>query len=281
VTVTEAEPPIERLTAEGIRDNVALARAVGWQDVESDWRVLHEAAIVLGVRREGRLVGQGALGLYGEAGTIAKMIVAPELQGQRLGGRLLDALLEEAGRRSTRALGLVATDAGRPLYERRGFAAVGEVVVLTGTPDATGPVGAAARLADADAAVRVEELWMSCSRAGLLRARFREAIATAASFQADGKPGGYAMATAQGATALIGPVVAEGEDEARVLTEALVRAAPGPARIDVPAEQHGFRQWLARIGFREQGARLEMARGAPRLPWQVQQRFALASQAWG
>jgi hypothetical protein len=89
------------------------------------------------------------------------------------------------------------------------------------------------------------------------------------------------MATAQGATALIGPVVAESEDDARVLTAALVRTAPGPARIDVPAEQQGFRQWLALIGFREQGARLEMARGAPRLPWQVPQRFALASQAWG
>jgi hypothetical protein len=115
----------------------------------------------------------------------------------------------------------------------------------------------------------------------MLRARFREAIAMSASMQGEGKLGGYALATAQGATALIGPVIAASEGDARALTAALIRTSPGPARIDVPAEQHGFRQWLGRIGFREQSARLEMARGAPRLPWQVPQRFALASQAWG
>jgi hypothetical protein len=41
---------IERLTAAEIPHNVALARAVGWPDVEDDWRVIHEAATVVGMK---------------------------------------------------------------------------------------------------------------------------------------------------------------------------------------------------------------------------------------
>jgi hypothetical protein len=52
---------IERLTLSDVQKNVALSRSVGWKDVESEWRVLHEAAEVHGVRHAGRLVAQGAL----------------------------------------------------------------------------------------------------------------------------------------------------------------------------------------------------------------------------
>jgi GNAT superfamily N-acetyltransferase len=275
------EPSIERLTADTLRDNVALSRSVGWQDTDSDWRVLHEAATVLGVRHAGRLVAQVALGGYGGSGSVAKMVVASELQGQRVGGRLMDALLGEAEQRALPVLGLVATDAGRPLYERRGFVACGETVVLVGTPTGVDPAGAAAPLADAEAAARVEARFMTCSRAALLRARFREAIATSALLRADGAVRAFGMATAQGPIALIGPIVAESEDDARMLIASLFATAPGPVRIDVPAEHAGFRAWLRQRGLGEQVTRAEMARGAARLPWQVPQRFALASQAWG
>jgi len=276
-----SEPVVERLTAETLLDNVGLSRSVGWQDTDSDWRVLHEAATVFGVRRAGRLVGQVALGVYGATGTVAKMVVAPEVQGQRIGARLMDALLDEAEGRGIPVLGLVATDAGRPVYERRGFVPTGETVVLVGTPAPLPASGVAVPLAGAAVAVEVETRWMRCSRATLLGARFREAIATSALVGPDGRARAFALATAQPPGALIGPIIAETEDEARLLIAALFQAAPGPARIDVPVEHAGFRAWLEQLGFREQVRRPEMARGASRLPWQVPQRFALASQAWG
>ncbi|HVW25381.1 MAG TPA: hypothetical protein VHC69_08420 [Polyangiaceae bacterium] len=76
--------PIQRLTHADIADDVALARSVGWQDVEGDRKVIHDAALVMGIRREGTLIAQGALGVYDRAGTIAKMIVAPAFQRQGL-----------------------------------------------------------------------------------------------------------------------------------------------------------------------------------------------------
>jgi hypothetical protein len=51
-------------------------------------------------------------------------------------------------------------------------------------------------------------------------------------------------------------------------------------RIDVPVEHVGFRSWLVTLGLQERAQRVEMAR-SKRVPWQVPQRFALATQAWG
>jgi hypothetical protein len=209
------------------------------------------------------------------------MIVAPEFQRQGIGSRLLDALLEEANRRSISSLGLVATAFGRPLYERSGFVPTGEVVVLSGRLARTDDPSPSASLDDEDVAPRAEERWIPCSREGMLRARFREAIATASVEGPRGSLLGYAMATSQEALTLIGPVMAETQEIARVVTSALSRSIPGPARIDVPAEQRGFRRWLEAHGFREQSVRTEMALGTQQLPWQVPERFALAAQAWG
>jgi GNAT superfamily N-acetyltransferase len=284
---------IVALTAADIGDNVALARAVGWQDAESDWRVLHDAAVVLGIRRQGVLVAQGALGTYGHAGTIAKMVILPDWQRRGLATKLLAALLEEAQRRSIDVLGLVATPSGRPLYEQHQFVHAGDVVVYTGAPATEKLVideseTRCEAVLDIGAAVAVDEEWLACSRARMLDARLREAVAKAAliATSRDGQARGsalrgYAIATAQGASCVVGPVVAPNAEDAAVLASSIFRAVARPVRIDVPAEQETFRKWLRSVGLEELGSRPEMARGAPRLPWQVPQRFALATQAWG
>lgn len=79
---------------------------------------------------------------------------------------------------------------------------------------------------------------------------------------------------------MVGPVMAENEEVARTLVRAIFSACRGPVRIDVPAQHATFRDWLAGLGLPEKGVRAEMARGGA-LPWQVPERFALATSAWG
>ena len=269
---------IERLTPCDVSQNVALSRSVGWKDVESEWRVLHEAAEVRGVRHAGRLLAQGALGDYGSAASLSKMIVAAELQRQGLGARLLDGLLEAADTRGT-PVGLCATELGRPLYESRRFAVSGELMILLGTPElGTRTGGAVVPLFDAEPAVELDREFSGCDRAAMLRARFRESIAK---LRLDGDERGFGLATLQGEHSLVGPILATDEAGARKLALGLFAAAPGPVRIDVPLEHTAFRAWLVQLGLREVSQRVEMARGAARMPWQVGQRFALATQAWG
>ena len=128
------ESGVERVPRERLAENVELAREVGWPDTEADWEVMHEGALVLGIRAEGALVAQGALGLYGSVGTIAKMIVSPRFQRCGLGLRILDALLAEAECRSMTLLGLVATPYGRPLYERRQFRPAARLAIASRSP---------------------------------------------------------------------------------------------------------------------------------------------------
>jgi GNAT superfamily N-acetyltransferase len=273
---------VEPLFPSETATNIALAQQVGWPDDEGDWRALHKAALVLGVRRAGQLVGHGALALYPpNAGSIAKMVVAPGAQRQGIGAAILDALLAEAERRGLTTLGLVATPLGQPLYESRGFKVTGEVAVFIGTAaalerpgDPLTPVG------EIEAVIAYERKFIVCSRAAMLRGRQGEASASAVARAPDGSVCGFAFAVAKSPYLLVGPVIADTEEVARDLIRAVLARNVGPVRIDVPAEQMGLRGWLQSLGLPDKGLRAEMARGGA-LPWRVPQRFVLASQAWG
>lgn len=268
----------ERLLASDVPQNVALSRSVGWKDVESEWRVLHEAADVRGARRGDGLLVQGALGDYGTCITLAKMVVAPDQHRRGWGARLLDEFLAQADAGGL-PVGLCATEQGRPLYASRQFEVTGTLRILVGVPDlGTEQAGAVVPLVDAESAVQLDRRFSGCERSRMLRARCREA---SAKFLLSSGDCGFGLATKQGEGTLVGPILAETELGARQLARALLASATGPVRIDVPSEQVEFRGWLATLGLREQAERFEMGRGAQRLPWQVAQRFALATQAWG
>ena len=100
-----------------------LRAAVGWATPELDDAELTAALAAtwnVVARRAGEAVAIGRLlddgALYA---SIWDMIVVPELQRSGLGERILRLLVERAEGRTIVAL--VATDAGRPLYERHGF----------------------------------------------------------------------------------------------------------------------------------------------------------------
>lgn len=264
----------ELLSRADIGDNVALSKAVGWPDTESEWQVVYDAALVLGVRRAGKLVGQGALGLFDGAATIAKMVIAPECQKLGIGATILDGLLARAALRALPVIGLVATPAGRRLYASRGFEPVGEVVIALGSATVEPRAEPIARVRDVEQMAEIERRFMSSARTRMLSGRLRDACASAL------LPNGFALATPAGAGFRVGPIVAETEAVARTLTRALCSLLNGPIRVDVPAERHEFRAWLEELGLVEKGMHLEMARGGS-LPWHVPQRFGLATQAWG
>ena len=268
---------VERLDATDPSQNVTLSRRVGWQDVESEWRVLHAAAEVWGVRHEGRLVAQGALGDYGSAASLAKMVVAPELQRRGLGARLLDHFLMVADTRAI-PVGLCATEHGRPLYTSRGFDVSGELMILFGRAElAVAAADPEIVELEVERAVEQDRTFSGCDRGRMLRARLAEACAA---YAFAGRPG-FGVATVQGDSALIGPILAENPEDARRLCQALLGAVARPARIDVPLEHVELRRWLVQLGLREMSVRVEMVRGGARSPWQSPRRFALATQAWG
>lgn len=264
----------ELLSRADIADNVALSNSVGWPDTESEWQLVYDAALVFGVRRAGKLVGQGALGLFDGAATIAKMVIAPECQRLGIGAAILDGLLARAAQRALPVIGLVATPAGQRLYVARGFEVVGEVVIALGNATLDSSAELIPKVSDVEQIAAIERRFMASARTRVLSGRLRDARASAL------LPGGFALATPAGAGFRVGPIVAEDDAVARSLTRALCSTLSGPIRVDVPAERREFRTWLQELGLVEKGVHLEMARGGS-LPWNVPQRFGLATQAWG
>src|SRR5664280_1789552 len=71
--------------------------------------------------RSARIVGTGVPTVSGRVGWVGTIWVAPALRGRGLGRALTEAVIEQLEDSGCWTLVLVATEAGRPVYERLGF----------------------------------------------------------------------------------------------------------------------------------------------------------------
>ena len=129
--------PLVRVAVEPWTDDpaplIALARAVGWEWSEARARRVQRIrpGMTWLARVDGDLAGTVSLLVYGDAGAgplawLCGMVVHPDHQRKGVGAALLGPALELAREHDAATVGLDATPAGRPLYERHGFRAVAE-----------------------------------------------------------------------------------------------------------------------------------------------------------
>ncbi len=210
------------------------------------------------------------------AATLGLVIIAPECQGQGLGRHLVESLLGDAG---DRAVKLIATQAGRPLYERLGFRDVGTIHHRQGRCSA-GPVShpliRAAQPGDVASLVALDCAAFGAQRGALVERLLN--VGRAVVYEGDGEPAGFAVVRVFGHGQLIGPVVAPDESVASALVRAAAR--PGFVRLDVPAGAPVLAESLEEMGLTVVDAPVVMVRGDwP--PSESQRGFALVSQALG
>jgi GNAT superfamily N-acetyltransferase len=120
-----------RLTGTTIRpmppaDVAAAADAVrhgDWGDREAFFRFAtgHPNCRPILAERDGEIVGTGIATVSGRVGWVGTIWVAPAVRRRGLGRALTEAVIEELEDSGCRTLVLVATEAGRPVYERLGF----------------------------------------------------------------------------------------------------------------------------------------------------------------
>ncbi|MEE8422092.1 MAG: arsenic resistance N-acetyltransferase ArsN2 [Dehalococcoidia bacterium] len=73
--------------------------------------------------RDGAIVGAAGREPYGDAALVRSVVVAPELRGQRIGVRLVERALRDAGAAGQRRLYL-RTDGAEQFFPRFGFAEI-------------------------------------------------------------------------------------------------------------------------------------------------------------
>ena len=277
---------LRRLHADDLASAHALSTEVGWPHRPEDWAFVHALGQGFALTdTSGTLIGTALWWPFGEhRATLGMVIVSRRWQRRGLGQRLLTALLEEIGPRTTFLNG---TQDGLRLYEQAGFRALGTVRQYRGTVVSTSdrdrePRGRirAAEPRDLAALIALDEAATGMPRGAALAALLEHA--QGAVLERDGEIAGFACFRRFGRGYVVGPVVATDEADARALIGHWLQASEGRfVRIDMPVVEAESAEWLMEAGLARAGDVTTMVRGAPPTRSGGARTFALINQAMG
>jgi predicted N-acetyltransferase YhbS len=212
---------------------------------------------------DGQVVGTGACVGFGPTGWIGGVAVASEARGKGLGRALTEAALDALGPRET--VLLLASDLGRPIYERLGFEAEGRYRVFM-SPDDAAPSGSFRPLGlpDRGAVLALDRRVTGEDRALAVDAGLAGGLAGAR---------GIALRPPWGARPILAPDPGEGRELLRGVLE------PG-LRLAVPEANEAAVAALLDLGCRERHGVERMRRG-PRVPWRPAELWGVFSLFFG
>jgi predicted N-acetyltransferase YhbS len=261
-----------RFTAADIAAAHALTVELKWPHRAEDWQFVANLGVGFVAERDSEVIGTVFCWKYGaKTASVGMVIVSPAHQGYGIGRRLTEMALEEAG---TRATMLHATPAGRPLYEKLGFAPVGVLDQHQGAalqpPLVPLPSRERLRPLGTNDTPRLIEL---ASRAGSLdRSSVLPPLLDCAEgigLDRDGELIGFALFRRFGRGRAIGPVVAPRDGDlvrAKALIGHWLASNPGMyVRIDAPGEA-GLTDWLESVGLSRVDSVVKMIRNPQQMP---------------
>jgi GNAT superfamily N-acetyltransferase len=242
----------------------------GWGDRRRffEFAVTHEVCRPFVAADGSEIVGTGVGTVNGHAGWIGTIFVAPDRRARGLGRALTLAVIDAIEGAGCRTLVLVATDLGRPVYEKLGFEVQTEYHVFEherrrGRAPADGGVHAFTA-ADLDDAVALDRLATGEDRAALLAAVIGVPGGLALR-DGEGRLVGFVLRAAWGGGATIAP---DPSDALRLLDRRRDRDGTSDrVRAGVMTENVEGRRLLETAGWRPTHVATRMIRGAA-LPWQ-------------
>ena len=255
---------IRPLTVADLDAVVEATAHVGWGDLRPHltFYLQQTGCCPLVADEDGRIVGTAAGTKKGTVGWVGHVIVHPEYRRQGIGSALVEAVIARLEADGCRTILLIATDLGRPIYERLGFRVDSPYSKLNGpTLDAYPTHPDLRPLAESDLPeVRaLDRLASGEDRAAHLR------LATNGWVVADAAPGrlrGFylPMPFAEGPLVATDPVAtATLLDVAR--TTARLARGQAELRFTIPAANAAALAHLRRVGFVEGEPLPRMVRG--------------------
>jgi len=265
------------MRVQDIAAGMRLKALAGWNQTEADWRffLATNAARTMRAGPEGCFVAVHDDVVIGTVTTvrygprlawIGMLLVDPAFRRKGIGTCLMQAAVDSLSDWPT--IGLDATPAGRPLYERLGFRGEGGLVRMTvdRLPSLGSPLPGIRPVGDADlhAMAELDRAVLDVDRRPLLHALIERAPETAWLSVSEGGIGGFCLGRHGSTFGQLGPVVAETLDQAMALCQAGLAAWQGqPVIVDVPTSQAVFLDRLRSLGFAVQRPLMRMVRGAP------------------
>jgi len=262
------QPTIRPMTATDVDPAAAALLRDDWGDRRANFAFAagHPGCRAFVAEADGEIVGTGITTLNGPVGWIGTIWVDPTWRRRGLGLELTQATIDAAEATGCRTLVLVATEAGRPMYERLGFEVQTAYRILEApglTPAPLDPRIRAFRADDLAAIAALDADATGEDRAHLLAA-FAGPDTTLCLEREDGTLGGFVIRAPWGGGATIAP----SPDDAVAILRAR-RLAVGPdkrVRAGLLAANEAGLDRLARNGWVEAWHAPRLIRGEP-LDW--------------
>ncbi|WP_114576393.1 GNAT family N-acetyltransferase [Saliphagus sp. LR7] len=227
-----------------VDDAMALSTQAGWNQVPADWERLLSLASegCFAGTVEGELVATATVVTYGDVAWIGMVLVDEDHRSRGYGSRIFERGLEYAREAGDRIVGLDATHLGEPIYGKYGFETVATVFRWQGElasggtgvdPDRVRQLSST----DADDLATFDRHRVGVDRSGLLRELLGEEGVRGYGLDGpDGALAGYAVVRPGRTSRQIGPLVADREGIAPLLSAVGVDVGSQQVIVDAPAD---------------------------------------------
>ncbi|MEO8572289.1 MAG: GNAT family N-acetyltransferase [Chloroflexota bacterium] len=275
-------PTIRPMTPDDVEGAAAALLGANWGDrrLHLEFATRHPEIVPFVADADGTVVGTGMATINGAVGWVGTIWVHPDWRRRGLGMELTRTVTEVAEEAGCRTLLLVATEVGRPLYERIGF----EVQTWYQMLEAPG-LGEARvdlRIRPFRASDLGEMAPLALAATGEDRAHLHAALATPESTHClvrdDGSLGGFVVRAPWGGGSTIAPRL---EDAEAILQGRRAGRDPGePIRAGVPIENAVGVERLLAGGWTALWQSPRLIRGDP-LRWQPEAIWGQFNHAMG
>lgn len=279
---------IIQLTNSDAPELAALTKSVGWGTSLLTWQDMLSlpGCAIYGHRTEkGELISSAAVLFFGTQAYIGKMLVRPDYQKQGFAKQLIKHCISVIG--PGRAIMLVASDDGKPVYEKAGFRAVCEVRHVTANgetgyyrkPDADFTIQPFSA-SDRQAIYELDRTATGGDRGAVIDTGLKNARQCFVA-KSGGSVSGFAILPPEPAKEMLGPVIAQTDHMAAVLITNLAQNAGYRVSLDIPAEKTELLALLQNNGFALGDRATVMIYGAADVPGRREHIYALVSRSYG
>ncbi|HGH7179439.1 GNAT family N-acetyltransferase [Bacillus cereus] len=284
----ELEMRVERLRQEKIEDIVALSSYIGWDYNREEVEAILNSGIVYGVWNEReKLIASAAIILYeGTLVSIGMVIVHPDYKGRGIGKAIMNSCMNSVSARTP--IMLIATDEGKPLYEKLGFRAVSYVSkYICNSYNATDHcVGNDDYMmnyeeGDLEEIIKIDEYAFGTNRKAFLKKRIIQSEQCIVVKGKEQKVLGYGLSVQTPENRIIGPVVAKNDEMAIDIVHYLAKGNNGKLRMDVPEGKVNFMKRLENSGFRKVNMPPIMMKNSNQLLKRNNELYSIAAQIFG
>ncbi|HDX9629515.1 TPA: GNAT family N-acetyltransferase [Bacillus cereus] len=284
----ELEIRVERLKEEQIGDIVALSSYIGWDYNREEIETIFDSGIVYGAWNEREsLIASAAIILYGEKlASIGMVIVHPDYKGRGIGKAITNSCIKSVSVQTP--IMLIATDEGKPLYEKLGFRVVSYVskYICNSYNVNDYCVGNEDYMmnyeeCDLEEIIKLDECAFGTNREEFLTKRMMQSEQCIVVKDKEQNVLGYGLSIQTPENKIIGPVVARDDAMAMRIVHYLARGHHGKLRMDVPEGKKDFVKELEITGFQKVNTPPIMMKNSDKLLKRSNELYSIAAQIFG